>query len=154
MHCDQAFDIMTSSERESSLALDEHLGECPRCRDMRATIEPALELFQPTEEPIPCEPWASASPQASEIATQVARRLIVAAPRPRTLQHWAGYTAAAALGAVVACGLLTYGPSPRDPSGPHAGTVCSYLDRGSSSGITSRQMTQSCLACHSVPAAH
>lgn len=45
MNCDQAFDVMTDSAQRDSAALQRHLANCPRCRDMAEAFEPALQLF-------------------------------------------------------------------------------------------------------------
>lgn len=45
MNCDQAFDAMTDPTGSAAGALREHLSCCPRCRQMRETLAPALEAF-------------------------------------------------------------------------------------------------------------
>lgn len=43
MNCNLAFDLMTDSEGRQSRALQAHLDNCPRCRQMQETLAPALE---------------------------------------------------------------------------------------------------------------
>ncbi len=42
MNCDTAFDLMTDAGGCQSAALAQHLGGCPRCRQMQETLAPAL----------------------------------------------------------------------------------------------------------------
>jgi hypothetical protein len=44
MNCDMAFDLMTDADGSRSLALARHLDDCPRCRQMQATLAPALNF--------------------------------------------------------------------------------------------------------------
>src|SRR5262245_62719666 len=48
MNCDTAFDLMTNAEGSRSVALARHLDECPRCRQMQATLSPALDFLVAT----------------------------------------------------------------------------------------------------------
>src|SRR5262245_54873755 len=48
MNCDTAFDLMTDAEGSRSVALARHLDECPRCRQMQATLSPALDFLVAT----------------------------------------------------------------------------------------------------------
>lgn len=51
MNCDTAFDLMTDSQGAASKALQQHLGECPRCRAMQETMSPALAGMQIVRQP-------------------------------------------------------------------------------------------------------
>jgi hypothetical protein len=42
MNCDTAFELMTDAGGCQSAALAQHLGGCPRCRQMQETLAPAL----------------------------------------------------------------------------------------------------------------
>src|SRR5262245_16048530 len=53
MNCDTAFDLLTDAEGSRSLALARHLDDCPRCRQMRETLAPALEFLAADEAPAP-----------------------------------------------------------------------------------------------------
>ncbi|MGH7199198.1 MAG: hypothetical protein ACREJB_01245, partial [Planctomycetaceae bacterium] len=75
MNCDDAFDALTDPARRRDPALAWHLDLCPRCRQMRDVLEPALELFGPAEEPASSGPSAfSAEPFLSPEAVQIAER--------------------------------------------------------------------------------
>ena len=45
MNCDEAFDIFTMPDGLPNERLARHLANCPRCRQMKETLEPALALF-------------------------------------------------------------------------------------------------------------
>jgi hypothetical protein len=45
MNCDHAFEALTDPSQCDDLALSAHLAECPRCRDLKAVLEPALFLL-------------------------------------------------------------------------------------------------------------
>lgn len=45
MNCDEAFEAMTSPALADSQELRWHLDLCPRCREMREVLQPALSLF-------------------------------------------------------------------------------------------------------------
>ena len=152
MNCDQAFDVMTSHRRASDRALPVHLAGCPRCREMQVTLEPALGMFQAdTLLSQHTHPWEVAS-EGNEVATQSARRLSASssAPRQRPSGLW-GYAAAVVLGAgLVFCTILLNPPAALAPAVQYSQQDCLYLADARPTGMTSRQMTQSCLACHTM----
>lgn len=45
MNCDQAFESLTDPDQRNAAALQRHLHDCPRCRDLADALEPALQLF-------------------------------------------------------------------------------------------------------------
>lgn len=47
MNCDTAFELMTDAGGCQSAALAQHLGGCPRCRQMQETLAPALGFLAP-----------------------------------------------------------------------------------------------------------
>ena len=152
MNCDQAFDVMTSNRRESDRGLHTHLASCPRCRVMRETLDPALELFEREScafrEP---EPW-EVVPDANEIATRAARRLstLEASQRPSGTSLW-GYASAIVLGAGLVWFSMTRHPESSVTPSIHRGrTICQYMTDSRPKGISAQKMTQSCLACHAV----
>ncbi len=51
MNCDEAFDILTDPLRSNDAQLLWHLDMCPRCRQMREVLAPAMELFAEDEDP-------------------------------------------------------------------------------------------------------
>src|SRR5689334_2720765 len=119
MNCDTAFDLMTDAEGSRSVALARHLDECPRCRQMQATLSPALDFLVETrpadnahEPAVPPpvtgsrgrrEPIVTA--EALQIAQQTAIALRARTETPRIrLQRVAGRTLQ--YSAVFAAGLL------------------------------------------------
>ena len=149
MNCDQAFDVMTSSERESDRDLNAHLARCPRCREMQQTLEPALGMFRGDEYSIDSPSWSPAL-DGNEIATQAARRLTSSPPiSRRPAGHLWGYTASLLIGAgLLWCSFAMNPSSSALPEMYRNDTAC-QMNRYPT-GTTGRQMTQSCLACHAV----
>ena len=153
MNCDQAFDVMTSSHGACNADLHDHMGRCPRCREMQQTLEPALGMFR--ADALLHSTWESASIETEglEIATRAARRLSTAAPLPnqRALSLW-GYAGAIILGAGLVWTTFMMNPASLSlPEVHHGKTTCLYQKRSTVSGMTGQQMTESCLACHAVP---
>ena len=152
MNCDQAFDVLTGPRRAIDRELLVHLSGCPRCREMQATLEPALEMFRSDSEAMTSRsPWEVAS-EGSEVATQAAFKLTTSAAPPRRRLHslW-GYAAAVLFGAGLAWS--TYALTPDAALAPTvrgSAQDCLYLADARPAGMTGRQMTQSCLACHAV----
>lgn len=69
MNCDLAFELMTDAAGCGSQALRSHLAECPRCRQMQATLAPALEWLSPagiTDGPDSLPPSLDSYPRAAE----------------------------------------------------------------------------------------
>jgi hypothetical protein len=159
MNCDQAFDCLTDPQRRESAELARHLAACRRCRTMRDTLEPALDLF---DELAP-EPDMSAfvhsgpsglSAESLQIAEQTAARLAgqTRSHRPSPAGSWrAGlrYAAAALIGAGIA---LAVHATVEDPaaSGPVRQAQCLWQDRGAMDGLqeTSEALTLRCMKCH------
>jgi hypothetical protein len=134
MNCDTAFDLMTDAEGSRSLALARHFEDCPRCRQMQATLAPALDFLVETraEGAHESAPHYSATgsggrrqpivtAEALRIAQQTAVALIARAESPRIrLQRLAGrtlqYSAVFAAGLLVAFTLfeIRRGAAPED----------------------------------------
>ncbi len=152
MNCDQAFDVLTGPSRASDRELLVHLAGCPRCREMQDTLEPALGMFHADSAAITRRsPWEVAA-EGSEVATQAALQLTGAAHPPRRGLHslW-GYAAAVVFGAGLVWSMSALTPSTEmRPASQHTQEDCLYLADARPTGMTSRQMTQSCLACHVV----
>ena len=58
MNCDNAFDALTDSASANQAELAEHLLKCPRCRELKQVLEPALTLLGgdlPTEPAMPTD---------------------------------------------------------------------------------------------------
>ena len=152
MNCDQAFDVLTGPRRASDQELLVHLSGCPRCREMQATLEPALGLFPAGSAASRNMNPGEDETEETEVATQSARRLTATVPAPRRSEIglW-GYAAAVMLGAGLVWGTLALTPSTsKIPSAHGSQSDCLYLADVRPTGMTSRQMTQSCLACHAV----
>jgi hypothetical protein len=45
MNCDDAFDALTDPAWANTAELAEHLAKCPRCRELKQVLEPALSLL-------------------------------------------------------------------------------------------------------------
>ncbi len=45
MNCDDAFDALTDPTGADAAELAEHLAKCPRCRELKQVLEPALSLL-------------------------------------------------------------------------------------------------------------
>jgi len=45
MNCDEAFDALTDPASADTAELAEHLVKCPRCRELKQVLEPALSLL-------------------------------------------------------------------------------------------------------------
>lgn len=45
MNCDDAFDALTDPAQIDAESLDRHLAGCPRCRELKQVLEPALSLL-------------------------------------------------------------------------------------------------------------
>lgn len=83
MNCNDAFDRLTDPELCDDPSLQFHLRQCPRCRQMQATLSPALNWLKEerTELSLPFESGSEGSQQpfltaqAVKIADQLARDL-------------------------------------------------------------------------------
>jgi hypothetical protein len=56
MNCDEAFDALTDPMWADTAEVAEHLAKCPRCRELKQVLEPALLLLcgdLPAEPPMP-----------------------------------------------------------------------------------------------------
>lgn len=172
MNCDMAFDLMTDPNGGRSQLLREHLAQCPRCRQMQATLAPALDWLadmQPSdaEAPpasVPSNASASASggPQiavlgeAVEIARLAAETLSQrAAPPGVRLRRW--MIAAARSAALVAAGAgvaLALVPQHAPTAAPLQGAgECRRHDLAAENSAEKsidelRRLIANCAACH------
>ena len=152
MNCDQAFEVMTSSRGAHDRELHDHMGHCPRCREMHQTLEPALDLLR--ADAILSSSWDAASPEYDgvEIATRAARRLsaVDVPSHHRQTSLW-GYFAAIVLGAGLVWTTFMMNPVALNMPQIHQGeSTCLFREKPRTAGVTGQQMTQSCLACHAV----
>lgn len=118
MTCDEFFDRLTGAASSRDASLDEHSADCPRCRSLAETLQPALELFRAAvteHEPSPflpndgppawlCEHDSDAPFQpAAESSWEPTRRVVRRPSLPRS-----GATARRLVAAIV-CGVLLGG---------------------------------------------
>ena len=168
MNCDTAFDLMTDTNGSGSPSLALHLSNCPRCRQMRETLAPALGFLAPAAD----ERWphvgasgfddstaGAAAPlrkpfvtvESVRIARQAAGELAASADRSfgrgRLVRSLLNYGAAFAAGMMLAASLL----HERQPAAPPSGTCT----RGAASGddwqgtsAEIRLLALSCAGCH------
>jgi len=160
MNCDTAFDLMTDARGFRSTALLEHLECCPRCRQMQATLSPALE-FLADHRHDDCLPQATAGQtgrtlsstvEGVKVAQQAAQDLAMRNEQPAArLTRLAGrslrYAAVFAAGAALAFSLLPARERPELRSGActRGEALGSDPDR---SAEKTRALLASCLACH------
>jgi hypothetical protein len=78
MNCDEAFDCLTDPARRDGDALKWHLDLCPRCRQMKDVLSPALDLFAP---PNDAAEFGALSHSVDESGLDLEH----ASPRPKTL---------------------------------------------------------------------
>jgi cytochrome c553 len=176
MNCNIAFELMTEPHGGRSLALREHLERCPRCRQMRETLAPALEWladdahvqgleFQaesPARSPMipPAMPMVVTADSVA-IARQSAERLSVRCA-PSTGRVGRGIAvivrsaALVAFGGFLALTLLPGGNSgdrPAERRTPGGDSACRRHDVAagrapSQSPAEIRALIASCAACH------
>jgi hypothetical protein len=170
MNCDLAFELMTDAHGFESRALHEHLGQCPRCRQMQGTLAPALEWLADrvsADEPAlspqgraevesPTRATAAATAESVDVALSAAESLSerTMPSRERIRRKVAvaiRYASACALGACLAIWVMI----PRTPApGDVRGVAVCRRDEARGSSATSRpaaeieSLVASCVACH------
>ena len=162
MNCDQAFEALTDPGRRHDRELERHLDACPRCRQMQAVLEPALELF---DEPLPASlahsPSAAQAPLLSAETVRLAEREAAALRRRVTggqftrtgvIATLAASAALFAMGALTALGLGTASERTVDAPPPRPAAVAeqclwSLQDRQEEPG-SARAIVLSCVSCH------
>jgi hypothetical protein len=165
MNCDTAFDLLTDAEGSRSLALARHLDDCPRCRQMRETLAPALEYLWADGAPAPAREFsgvfeagregkrpAFVTVEALSVARQAAADLMTRATSPRARWRLLAarslqYAAVFAAGLFVASALFEM----REHPAP-AGKVCTRDEARridvQRSDAEIRTLVLSCAACH------
>jgi len=176
MNCDEAFDCLTDPARRDGDELKWHLGHCPRCRQMKDVLSPALDLFAPpagsTEfgvlsssidesgldlERASSRP-ATISAESILLAERTAAELSRRARDPRRLRRRFGsiarFAAIFLLGAVITLSATTWS-NRRDrnaTTGTPSRSDCLWVhhDREAKANPsrTSRQVVLSCVECH------
>lgn len=178
MNCDEAFDCLTDPARRDGDELKWHLDLCPRCRQMKDVLSPALDLIAPAQDaeefgalshsvdesgldlekasPRPATLSAESLRLAERTAADLARR----SRGPRQLRRRFGsitrFVAIFLLGAVITLSATTWS-NRRDrdrnaASGPPTRNDCLWVqhDQQAKAGPsrTSRQVVLSCVDCH------
>lgn len=172
MNCDEAFDCLTDGSLRQRPQLQAHLAECPRCRQMRDVLEPALSLFStqaasPLDDPqteandAPAaehEQTAFLSPHAVHLAQQTAADLSpipVGLPLSRR-SRWVAlsrYAAVFFIGAFAAL-LFTLNRESGSQATPAihtspAASGCVWEDSAELRGkVRAPQVVKTCVACH------
>lgn len=150
MNCDQAFNVMTGGD-DTADALDLHLENCPRCRQMYETLSPAIGLFDAERESASRENDSAVS--AVQIAERVATRLGRSAPSPvRRPRRLALVTVGLVLGFGIAAAIpgLQQGLVQPGPSEAALISDCTWVNRDAAALDVQRSdaVVLSCVACH------
>lgn len=173
MNCDTAFELITDPQGCHSAVLREHLAGCPRCRQMRETLLPALEALADEGECIDSAlesrpysgDWAEAARHASAESIAVAQQAAQTLAQPCRFsrgfwRQWtrkaARYAAAFAVGACAAFLLL---PRVANDSGRQSAAAVPVSDghcirqrlKTDADGMSDaevRQLVLSCMVCH------
>lgn len=172
MNCDEAFDRITDPERCRSAELDWHLEMCPRCRQMREVLAPALDLLAPQEAEFAvgedvgfspgdndCESRREAflSPESLAVAERAARDLSPQRRPRRSQRRGMGllrYAAAFAFGAMLAVGGFLFVESPKTSraAGLPATNSCLLMQQPASTDSLRQagadSVIQQCRVCH------
>jgi hypothetical protein len=174
MNCDEAFDALTDIDGRESDELERHLNLCPRCRQMREVLAPALSLFGTddgsrfggTDERTHADPAESIrkqflSVEAVQMARETAQRLAAARKRrpdrPRRHTRWLIAQVAAAAAAVALAFTLfapiASGPerkSSADAPGAVSLPQCLWKNRSNvdEARADSHAVVSRCVACH------
>jgi hypothetical protein len=177
MNCDEAFDCLTDPARRDGDELKWHLGHCPRCRQMKDVLSPALDLFAPPagstefgvlsnsidESGLDLERASSRPATISAESILLAERTAAALGRrsrdPRRLRRRFGsiarFAAIFLLGAVITLSATAWTnrrAGERSTSGARHNDKCLWVHRDhetkSAPSRTSRQVVLSCVDCH------
>lgn len=165
MNCDTAFDLMTDADGARSLALANHLADCPRCRQMQDTLAPALDFLAECGPGHSVEPFASTFDAASSSASRqplvTAQALRIAHETAMTLTalsetrherwrrlagHGVRYAAVFAAGLLLAFTLF----ESRQPPVPKGQCTRHDADRDGQPRTAAeiRALARSCAVCH------
>lgn len=166
MNCNQAFELLTDPLQVDSSALERHLRDCPRCRQMRETLSPALDwLHEAATDDDHFGSRTTSTPlltaEAVRIAETAARTMV---RRPQHHDWIPGLLRAAAIVLVAAGGVFVgmnranHEGSPGNAAGIVPGqpllTACLWEQpqgRDALADRSARNVVASCVLCH-VPA--
>ncbi len=168
MNCDEAFDRLTDPSRRECPQLRTHLADCPRCRQMRDVLEPALDLFdvQPALDQSTLEPETAdhdrspfLSTEAVHLAQRTAADLSAAATAALPSSRRSRWVAVSKYAAVFLVGVVSAmafafvpkgeaRPRPAEPTSPVA-SPCVWKNAPRRDGtVRAPQLVKSCVACH------
>lgn len=178
MNCDEAFEHLTDPARRERESLQWHLDMCPRCRQMRDVLEPALDLFLPPDDDLDLgsqtafdKPERKTNPSIGEFAgrpspesVRLARTAAAGLPliahaeqfrKPvvRRIAVASRYAAAALAGAALTLSLISTGLFDADKGGSSdasaVSAACAWMERSSDASVKRpATLAQSCVACH------
>lgn len=171
MNCDDAFDAMTDPTLADNTELDWHLDLCPRCRQMREVLAPALDRLivvadddaianPPLERDRSGHDVPFLSAEAVRIAERAAagsqsRRVAEAKPPARASRRksgsWVRYAAVALLGATISLSAMGAFSSRKAAAPVSSDGRCTWIHRAevdTSEPDASRTLVLSCAACH------
>lgn len=161
MNCDDAFEALTDPQPTDRRALAAHLESCPRCRQMRETLSPALEWLSSDDDSAGGGHWSSGgtvtpllTAQALRIAEQAAKQLPRQPGTAARLRTLGAMAAVALIG--VAVGAFGIDSRHELASLPQVGadsmlTACLWTTPQGRSGLpdtSARGVVVSCVMCH------
>ena len=169
MNCDEAFDALTDLNELSGFALEVHLANCPRCRQMKNLLGPAIELLSSqspgtTEYNFWSQPTSTAGihsldKESVALAELTAKTLLerAVAPPARTLRTRYLWHAISVVALGVVCLIPLTLPSAAIPPS-RLNEECTWQTPDSRSGKSadalggthqrSDQVVLTCVACH------
>lgn len=143
MNCDEAFEYMTDPVLGDSSELKWHLDLCPRCRQMREVLAPALDLLAPSTVDnedgdstvyLPSEGSVGnfrdiflsteSLAVAEQAAESLARQKQTEQPAPARRFRWGQLVAVCAMVAAVSIGALVMLSKPKDSNGFAGSNEC------------------------------
>lgn len=160
MNCDEVFEFLVSSESGPTMAVQEHLASCPRCRDMTEamdvlrgplSVNGLVSSVSPTGSNLP-------SAEAVWIAEESAARLKLASggdERTSLNKRRPGlkYVSAFLAGAVASLGIAAALRSEPTVMTRPANQLCLWNVRAESTS-PSNEVVLSCVACHLAAPTH
>ncbi|MEX2286945.1 MAG: hypothetical protein WD648_07645 [Planctomycetaceae bacterium] len=175
MNCDEAFNALTDATTDHGDELERHLRMCPRCRQMREVLSPALSLFLPTDsrddadcfEHEPCDAANAVRKQflsveavqiAKEAALALSSRVHSSPERRRRTVKWAAVQATVAAVAVMVSFAVFSMPTGHEPASTRQAAAipgapsgyCAWKERSRTdhSKQDAQMIVASCMTCH------
>lgn len=164
MNCDHAFDEMTRTDLAPSPELEQHLRQCPRCREMSEILSPVLSGLKRENELLQQHvSGTSIAPAQKPVRSRVVSSdSLPHTPHFLSRSHqvgalWLKVAAVffAGFGVVIGTLLVQAQFAARSSSPatlfPATAADCTWLNRDNVSDSTPRTITLTCIACH-IPA--